>query len=74
MGQTSASTQHAALPRVGITAIELAQRIPKRSGIDRLTADALARWLIDSGLADVDDGDLLRPTAKAVTVAGALDP
>jgi hypothetical protein len=59
--------------RVGVTAVELAERIPVRSGIERLGPDALGGSLLINGLAEVD-GDLLRPTAKTLTVAGAFDP
>jgi hypothetical protein len=56
----------------GITAVELASRLPHRVGTKQLGADAIERWLRDAGLAE-HDGVLLRPTALALTVAGAID-
>ena len=54
-----------------ITAAGLAERLPQRPG--RLDAVELERWLLDAGLAQ-RDGDLLRPTGKAIEVAAGLLP
>jgi hypothetical protein len=56
--------------RIGITAVELAQ-VATRPGIEPSARPTSTR----PGLERVrTDGDLLRPTAKTLTVAGALDP
>lgn len=52
-----------------MSARELADRNRRCPG--ELTARALERWLLEAGLATNGDG-LLRPTARAVELAGAL--
>ncbi len=64
--RNGASAPQAALQRVdhAITADALAERLPRRAGVDRLSPAMLEAWLIDFGLAERDGRpDLLRPTA-----------
>ncbi len=55
----------------GITARELADRLPRRRESLRLTPDALERWLLDAGLAR-RDGDRLRPTRQGIEAGSDL--
>ena len=71
LAPTRGNPPQAALQQAGITAAELARRVPRRKGVDRLSADALEAWLVDAGLAELHDGRLT-PTARAIEVAGAL--
>ena len=55
----------------GITAAELAGRLPRRPGSHRLTPSALEAWLVRSGLATLNAG-VLWPTAEAIEAADGL--
>jgi hypothetical protein len=56
----------------GISAQVLAERSVRLRGVDRLSPERLEAWLVGGGFA-VDHGDgLLRPTAAAVEIGGAL--
>jgi hypothetical protein len=54
----------------GITAHELLERT-RREGIRTTPVDEFSRWLIDANLAELD-GELLRPTARAIELGGAI--
>ena len=59
----------------GITAAELARRVPNRDKVHRLSPAELERWPLDFGLAERDGRpDLLVPTALALELALGLAP
>jgi hypothetical protein len=57
-------------PPAGIRPDELVRRASVRAGPD---SDVLLKWLIDEELAVTGDDGLLRPTARAIMLGGALE-